>query len=148
MFGTSNRDSNFEYHDFGKSGNVIKTGAGILEQTKVSNVFYYTDFSLKLLNDALLELSTNKLDYKDRKFVLTTGQRGAILFHQAVLQTTSGWTQFVFDNSSLHVVDRTQSNLHDNALTAGFQFVGFKAPNGVEVSLQINDYYDKYKIVA
>lgn len=24
MFGTSNRDSNFEYHDFGKSGNVIK----------------------------------------------------------------------------------------------------------------------------
>lgn len=65
-----------------------------------------------------------------------------MLFHQAVLETTSGWTQFIYDNSSTHVVERVQSKLHDNALSAGFQFVEFKAPNGVTVSLQINDYYD------
>lgn len=46
------------------------------------------------------------------------------------------------DNSSLGVVQKAQSKLHDNALSAGFQFVEYKAPNGVRVKLDIDPFYD------
>ena len=36
-FGRSNRNSNGEYTNIGKSGNVIKTGAGLYEQMEVAN---------------------------------------------------------------------------------------------------------------
>ena len=62
----------------------------------------------------------------------------AIQFHKAVLQTISGWTTFVMNNDYLHVVEKTQSKLHDNALSAGFQFVQYKAPNGVIVKLDVD----------
>ena len=57
MFGRSNRDSNGEYHNFGVSGNAVKVGSGLLEQMEVANTFYYNDFSLKLIEDALYQLS-------------------------------------------------------------------------------------------
>lgn len=103
---------------------------------------YYNTFSIKLLEDALYELSASKLEYGDRYFIIKTGERGAIQFHKAVLNTVSGWTQFVLDNSSLKVVDKTSSNLHSNALSAGFQFVEYKAPNGVRVKIDVDPLYD------
>lgn len=109
---------------------------------EVSNTMYYNTFSIKLLEDALYELSASKLEYGDRYFIIKTGERGAIQFHKAVLNTVSGWTQFVLDNSSLKVVDKTSSNLHSNALSAGFQFVEYKAPNGVRVKIDVDPLYD------
>lgn len=73
-FGTSNRNINGEYMNFGKSGSAIKTGSGLFEQMEVSNTMYYNTFSLKLLEDALYELSASKLDYGDRLFVIKTGK--------------------------------------------------------------------------
>jgi hypothetical protein len=128
--------------NFGKSGYAIKTGAGIFEQTEVANTYYYNTFSLKLLEDALYELSAAKLDMGERTFVIKTGERGAILFHKAVLQTVSGWATFVLDNDAVKVVEKTQSKLHSNALSAGFQFVEYKAPNGVTVKLDVDPFYD------
>lgn len=141
-WGTSNRNANGEYMNFGKSGYAIKTGAGIFEQTEVANTMYYNVFSLKLLEDALYELSAAKLGMGDRLFVIKTGERGAVLFHKAVLQTVSGWTTFVLDNNSTGVVEKVQSKLHSNALSAGFQFVEYKAPNGVRVRLDVDPFYD------
>lgn len=141
-FGRSNRNNNGEYMNFGKSGEVIKMGAGLFEQMEVANTHYYNKFSLKLLEDALLELSTSKLGWGDRYFVIKTGERGAIQFHKAVLQTVSGWTQFTLNGDALNIVEKTQSPLHSNALAAGFQFVEYKAPNGVRVKLDIDPYYD------
>lgn len=141
-FGRSNRNGNGEYKNIGKSGGVIKTGAGLYEQMEVANTFYYNDFSLKLIEDALYELSAAKLGMNDRYFLIKTGERGAIQFHKAILQTISGWTQFVFNGDQLGIVEKTQSNLHTNALTAGFQFVEYKAPNGVRVKIDVDPYYD------
>ena len=141
-FGRSNRNGNGEYKNIGKSGGVIKTGAGLYEQMEVANTFYYNDFSLKLLEDALYELSAAKLGMKDRYFLIKTGERGAIQFHKAILQTISGWTQFVFNGDQLGIVEKTQSNLNSNALAAGFQFVEYKAPNGVRVKVDVDPYYD------
>lgn len=141
-WGVSNRNSNGEYLNFGKSGEAIKTGAGLFEQMEVANTMYYNHFSLKLIEDALYELSASKLDFNDRYFVIKTGERGAIQFHKEVLKTVSGWTQFVLDNNSIGVVQKTQSRLHENALSAGFQFVEYKAPNGVRVKIDVDPFYD------
>lgn len=142
MYGRSNRNANGEYLNFGKSGNVIKMGAGLREQMEVANTIFYNTFSLKLVEDAFYELSASKLAMNDRVFILKTGERGAVQFHKEVLKTVSGWTQFVLDNSSLRIVEKTQSKLHDNALTAGFQFTEFKAPNGVRVKVEVDPLYD------
>ena len=140
-FGRSNRNANGEYMNFGKSGNVIKTGAGLYEQMEVANTMFYNTFSIKLLEDALYELSAAKLDFGDRYFVIKTGERGAIQFHKAVLNTVSGWQSFVTDGNAA-IVKNTASNLHSNALSAGFQFVEYLAPNGVRVKVDVDPYYD------
>lgn len=141
-WGRSNRNANGEYLNIGKSGNVIKTGAGLYEQMEYGNTMYYNNFSLKLLEDALYQLSYANLEMKDRYFLIRTGEKGAIQFHKEVLKTISGWTQFVFDNSSVKVVEKTQSPLHANALKAGFQFVEYQAPNGVRVKVEVDPMYD------
>ena len=141
-FGRSNRNANGEYLNIGKSGEVIRMGAGLYQQMEVSNTMPYNTFSLKLIEDALYELSAAKLDMKDRTFVIKTGERGALQFHKAVLDTVSGWTAFQINGDAIGMVRKTQSPLHENALSAGFQFVEFLAPNGVKVKVDVDPYYD------
>lgn len=142
-FGVSNRNANGEYMNFGKSGDVIKTGAGLYEQMEVANTSYYNTFSLRMLEDALYELSAAKLDFGQRHFIINTGERGAMLFHKAVMNEFSGWTAFQYEGTNLGVVTKATSPLHSNALMFnGGQFVGFKAPNGVTVELNVLPYYD------
>jgi hypothetical protein len=142
MYGRSNRNRNGEYMNFGKSGNVIKQGAGLREQMEVSNVLYYNTFNIKLIEDALYELSASKLGFSDRKFILKTGERGAAQFHKAVLNTVSGWSALPMSNDAVGMISKTTSNLHTNALSAGYQFVEFKAPNGVIVKVEVDPMYD------
>jgi len=143
MFGRSNRNANGEYMNIGKSGSAIKTGAGLREQMENGgNVIYYNDFSLKLIENALYDLSSSKLEMGDRYFVLKTGEQGAKLFHKAVLQEISGWTQFTLNGEQVGVIKKTTSPLHANALSAGFQFVEYMAPNGVRVKVEVDPLYD------
>lgn len=142
MYGRSNRNSNGEYMNFGKSGNVIKMGAGLREQMEVANTVYYNHFNLKLIEDALYELSASKLEMGDRVFILKTGERGAVQFHKEVLKTVSGWQAFMLENSSTGAITKTASPLHSNSLSAGFQFTEFKAPNGVIVKVEVDPLYD------
>lgn len=141
-FGRSNRNKNGEYLNIGKSGEVIRMGAGLYQQMEVSNTMPYNTFSLKLIEDALYELSAAKLDMKDRIFIIKTGERGAIQFHKAVLDTVSGWSAFTINGDAIGVVKKTTSPLHENALSAGFQFTEFLAPNGVRVKVDVDPYYD------
>jgi len=141
-FGRSNRNSNGEYTNIGPSGGVIKTGDGLFAQMEVANTRYYTHFSLDMLEDALLDLSTSKLGLQDRYFLIRTGERGAMQFHKAVLREVSGWTQFTVNADAVKIVEKTQSNLHMNALAAGFQFVEYRSANGIRVKVDIDPFYD------
>ena len=141
-FGRSNRNSNGEYTNIGKSGSAIKTGAGLYEQMEVANTTYYTTFSLKLIEEALYDLSYGELDIKDRVFVMKTGQKGAEQFHKAIMQEVSGWSMFALNGDQLGVVQKTNSPLHQNALKAGFQFVEYLAPMGITLKIDVDPYYD------
>ena len=144
LFGRSNRNINGEYTNIGKSGEAIKTGMGLMEQIEMGNTQYYNRFSLKLLENALYELSAAKLEFGERKFIIRTGERGAIQFHKAVLDTVSGWTQFTYNGDTLGVVKKTNASFTGatQALAAGYQFTEYMAPNGVHVSLDIDPMYD------
>lgn len=75
-FGRSNRNANGEYLNLGKSGEVIRMGEGLYQQMERANTSYYNTFSIKILEDALYELSAAKLDMNDRTFIIRTGERG------------------------------------------------------------------------
>jgi hypothetical protein len=148
MYGVSNRDANGEYYNFGKSGNAIKIGDGIRAQMQYANTQYYSTGKniLKTIESALYSLSASKLGFKERRFVLRTGEMGASLFHKAVLNVTSGWMTASYlggySGQNPALASKTSSNLHDNALSAGFQFVEFKAPNGVVLTVEVDPWYD------
>ena len=112
---------------------------------EVANTIYYNDFDLKLIEDALYELSAAKLDYGERKFVLRTGERGAAAFNKAVKDVVSGWYFNGYYGSGANnpaVISKTSSKLHDNALSAGFQFTEYRAPNGLVISVETDPLYD------
>lgn len=140
-YGTSNRNANGEYMNFGKSGNVIKMGSGLFEQMEAANTIYYSKFSLKLLEQTLYDLLYN-CDYSERTVTLRTGQWGAMQFHKAVLNEVSGWTAFTYEGTNVGVVKKTSSNLHENALSAGFQFTEYLAPMGIKVRIEVDNWYD------
>ena len=141
-YARSNRNSNGEYMNFDKSGEVIRMGDGIYPQVEVANVQYYNDFNLGEIEDILYALTENKLGFGERTFVLKTGQQGAIKFHKAVKEETSGWFNMTINADGIGAIAKTTSPLHKNALTAGYQFTEWKAPNGLIVKVDVDNMYD------
>lgn len=149
MYGRSNRNQNGEYMNFGKSGNVIKMGAGLREQMEVSNVTYYNNFSLSLLEDALFAISVNKLDVKDRVFILRTGERGFLQFNKAVSEDGSGWVRFMpgveADAQNLGLIQKTTHAMTPNGgalkLVAP-RFTEYVGPTGVHIKVEVDPMYD------
>ncbi len=140
MFGKSNRDENGNFLNIGKSGFSIESGSGIREQMEVSNVVTYNIFSLRILEDMLHELSEGKLDFKDRVFILRTGERGAKQFSQAINREGQAWKELTQNNPA--VVQKTTSPLHSNAFKAGYQFTEFEFANSIKVMLEVDPMYD------
>jgi len=141
-YGVSNRNMNGEYTNYDKGGEVIRMGDGIYRQIEVANTQYYNKFTLDLLDDILYDLTTNVIGMEQRTFVLKTGQVGAIKFHKAVKEETSGWFNMELDAAALGAVSKTTSKLHPNALKAGYQFTEWIAPNGINVKLDVDPSYD------
>lgn len=141
-YARSNRNSNGEYLGFDFSGEVLKIGDGIYPQLEVANTQYYNLFALGLIEDVLYDLTENKIGFGDRTFVLKTGQQGAIKFHKAVKEETSGWTNMTVNADGIGAISKTTSPLHRNALKAGYQFTEWMAPNGITVKVDVDPMYD------
>ena len=145
LYGRSNRDENGIYRDKDTNGEIIRMGAGIREQMQVSNTFIYDVFSIQFVNDALYNMTAGKMEIGPQTFELVTGKKGAELFHKAVMDVASGWHtangQFG-GNGNINTIKQTTSELHSNALAAGFQFTEFKAPCGVYLKVTVDPTYD------
>lgn len=141
MFGKTNRDENGRYLNKGNANIEIKAGSGIREQMEVSNTITYNIFSMRMLEDALSELSEGKLDWNERKFMLRTGERGAAQFNRAATAAASGW-KAMFDNTNQNAVNKTSSKFHENSFKGGFQFTEWLAPNNIHIMLEVDPMYD------
>jgi hypothetical protein len=141
MFGKTNRDENGRFLNKGNANIEIKAGSGIREQMEVSNTITYNIFSMRLLEDALSELSEGKLDWTERKFMLRTGERGAAQFNRAATAAASGWKS-MFDNTNQNAVNKVTSKFNENAFKGGFQFTEWTAPNNIHIMLEVDPMYD------
>ena len=146
-YGRSNRNQNGEYLNIGKSGEVIRSGAGLYEQMEVSNTDPYNTFSLKRFMDNLYQISRSKLGFGERKFLVKTGEMGAIQFSKAALSDGSGWSPITYEYSAseLGIMSKTNSKMNPNGgaykLVAP-QVTEFIAPNGVYVKIDVDPFYD------
>lgn len=137
---TENEDGSFSNFDF--SGEPIKTGDGLLDQMARNGERYYNDFSLEMLNQALYELSVNTTGLNgNRTYVLSCGEAFAIDFNKAVKSDVSGW-YMTTNADAIGAVKKVSSELHSNALGAGFQFTEYYGPNNVTIKLHIDPWKD------
>lgn len=146
-FGRSNRNSNGEYLNFGKSGNVIRMGSGIFEQAEAGNVVYYNDTSsiMTYILDALYELSEGKIAFGNRKFIIKTGERGALLFNRAAQAIGSGWLPLglQYSEGNPPALSKTNAAFSNSAVRlTDYQITEWQAPNGVFVKLDVDTFYD------
>lgn len=139
MFATSNRADNGEYTMKGKSGYYIKQGAGIRQQMESSNTHYYSEFTIPLINDILMDLSEGRLPSDRRRFLMNTGERGTTQFHEAIENYTQLYTPLRVDN---RVYSASSAAPHSMGLGYGGQFVEYKAPNNIIVAVAANSLYD------
>jgi hypothetical protein len=137
-YGTSNRDANGEYHNFDASGEVIRMGDNLHAQMERGNIIPYNKFSLKFLEEILTGFSAGKLDISDRKFLVTTGEFGALEFNRAAKSAMSGWTEFDYNGENIGVVTKNG----DGYTLKNIQFTKYIAPNGIEVSVKIDPMKD------
>lgn len=146
-FGRSNRNKNGEYLNIGKSGEVIRMGAGLYEQMEVSNTDEYNNFSLRRFMDNLYQISRTKLDFGERKFIVKTGELGAIQFSRAALADGSGWNPITYEYnaSELGMMTKTTSKMTPNGGAYKMtmpQVTEFVAPNGMYVKIDVDPFYD------
>jgi hypothetical protein len=126
MYGTYNKASDGTFKQKGKSGYDIQQGAGIKQQMETSNVAFYNKFDIKWLTNVLLDLSVGKLGEGEREFVLRTGERGMVQFHEALSEYASLYTP---------LRDQNRVSLSGNSLTFKGQFMEYMGPQGIKVTL-------------
>ena len=133
-YGVSNRNANGEYLNFDASGEVLRMGDGLYAQMERGNKIPYNVFSMDFLEEVLTGFSAGKLDFADRKFMIRTGEFGALLFNRAAKSAMSGWTELHHDSSALGVVTKSG----DGYTLKNIQFTKYIAPNGIEVTVEID----------
>ena len=133
MYAKPNKTADGTYFNKGESGYEIKQGAGLLAQVAPSNIFYYNDFNLDLLEEILMGLSVGKLAEDNRKFVLGTGEYGWVQFHKAVEEKG---IPFSANNAGGRISGS------GNNLKFGGQFTSYGYLNGIEVTLMKIPHFD------
>lgn len=137
-FGTSNRTTNGDYIQKGKSGYSIVQGSGLREQCEASNTSFYTNFDINSLSGRLLDLSEGKLAMDERSFLASCGERGAFQFHQAL----EDHSQLFTPTRETTRIYNAQSDYAKKGLGYGGQFVEYMGPNMVQFNLSIDSMYD------
>lgn len=144
--GVSTRMDNGEYSNFGLSGLPNKQGSGYRELLKLGRQQYYSKFSLEAFEKLFMEISAGKLDFKQRKFIVTTGERGLIQVSKAMKSTLSGWIPIYGsrDGNPAYILNGPEKNYtNGNARTlVDEQFTRWIGPNGIDVTFVVDSSYD------
>jgi hypothetical protein len=139
MYSRSNKKDDGSYANKGKSGNIKKQGAGLRQQMEASNTVAYSVFNIDFLLDVLLELSEGKLPTDAREFIMLTGERGAVQFHEAIENYSQLFTKM---NDGSRIYGSKSANGAKMPLGYGGQFVEYMGPQGIKVTLKVHSMYD------
>ena len=148
LWARDNRTANGQYVDFGKSGNVIRMGNGIMAQMEPGQTIYYTEFDIDDFVESLQTIFENgNVPLSERKIVVITGQRGMIQASNAINKTTSGFiptannttSHVEVDAVALGLISKANSEVNSAALTyAQGQYVKYIGPNGIEIEFVLD----------
>ena len=150
LWARDNRTNNGQYVDFGKSGNVIRMGNGIMAQMEPGQTIYYTEFDIDDFVESLQTIFENgNVPLSERKIVVVTGQRGMIQASNAINKTTSGFipvstgiinsSNTEIDAVALGLVGKAASDVNSHALYAAQgQYVKYIGPNGIEIEFVLD----------
>ena len=144
--GVSTRLDNGEYSNFGLSGLPNKQGSGLRQLQAAGRQRYYNHFSLDLIENALMEISAGKIDFKNRKFVVSTGERGLALVNREAKNTLSGWISMYGsrDGNPANVLTGPEQNYtNGNARTlVSEQYTRWIAANGLDITFIVDSSKD------
>lgn len=142
--GVSTKLENGEYSNFGKSGLPNKQGAGLRQFQETGNVQYYDVFSLDLFENALALISEGKIDFKQRKFVVRTGERGLRLANKAIKADMSGWTPVYSTQAPSPITKGTETAFtNGNAITVqDFMVTRWISSTGLDVTFMLDSSKD------
>jgi len=124
----------------GANGRPVRSGPGVQEMLEDSNVATYSNFSMRLLEEYIMDIFYAKVSPSDQTHLkVYTGQYGMNAFHTAV-------TDVLNSNGFLKNVEPfmgdVSSPYHSNAKSFGYKFVQYKMANGVTVDVVHNPLYD------
>ena len=142
--GVSTRMENGEYSNFGLSGLANRQGSGFRQQQAAGNQTYYTKFRIGLIEDALYSISAGKLDFSKRKFVIRTGERGAMLFSKEAKKEMSGWIPLYGGTSNVpYIKSGASTDFAPNGVSVtDLQITKWISSNGLEATIMIDSSKD------
>jgi hypothetical protein len=128
----------------GANGRPVRMGPGIQEQLEDSHIHRYSHLNAKLIEEYLMDIFYGRVKPgKGRQIKGFTGEYGMLQFHRAIQdwQNKSGFIK----NVEVYT-NKVKSDLHTNAMEAGYQFVKYNMANGSSLELIHNPLYDDREI--
>jgi hypothetical protein len=128
----------------GGNGRPVRMGPGVQEQLEDSHIHRYTHLTAKLIEEYLMDIFYSRVKPgKGRQIKGYTGEYGMMMFHRAIDQ----WAQKSGFVKNVEVyTNKVGSDVHSNALEAGYQFVKYNMANGASLELIHNPLYDDREI--
>jgi hypothetical protein len=133
MYSTLNQNVDGTFTQKAPNGFVIKQGAGLREQISPTYKFYYNTLTLDYLLEVMTNLSINILPEDQREFLILTGERGMIRFHQ-LIEDKIGVLIPLGD------VERIKGSGQNKGL--GGQYKQFMGPQGIKITIAHMPQYD------
>lgn len=127
MYSRSNKREDGTYKEKGKSGNIIKQGAGIKQQMEASNYYTYNNFNISEMTEMMLDLTIGKTVMGERAITISTGEWG---MYQ--------WSKALEEYTMLYTPNRTQDRIFKSGNdTLGYrgQFLDYIGPNGLKLTI-------------
>jgi hypothetical protein len=133
MYSRYNADPEGNTQLLSDNNRPVYMGAGIREQIEMGERREYNKLSAEVIMNFLTDLSYQKKDFAQRKFVALTGEMGMMEFHYAMREELKTWNMV----PATFTVEGSNMNL-----TFGNQFKTYKALNGMELTLMHFPLYD------
>ncbi len=116
----------------GTDGRPVYLGAGIEQQIEAGEVREYTVLTENIIREFLMDLSYNRKDSGERKFVALTGEYGMDAFDRAMKSSMQ----------SYNIIDTKFITGSGRELGFGGQFKTYRGLNGTELTLMHYPMYD------
>lgn len=149
--GVSTIMENGEVSNMGLSGNPNRQGSGYRELISYGHQEFYNKFSIKLIEDAIADISFGKLQFNKRKFMVRTGERGLMQASKAAKAEMSGWIPLYGGTSNVpYMRGGANTEYTQNGVSiVDPQVTKWISSNGLEVEFVLDssrDNPEKYKI--